>query len=75
MHMGNSANVSIIATRPIGIGEEITSDYTAGHGGLNVSKIEDRQERIDLLKKHLEFTCSCVLCKEIDDSWIDYELD
>ena len=57
-------------TKPIAIGDEITFDYTAG--GLKVSQISDRYERMELLRKNLDFTCACDMCK-IDDSWIDVD--
>ena len=41
--------------------------------GLNVAKLGDRMERMRLLKENLDFTCTCCLCKEIDDSWIDVD--
>ena len=59
-----------MALRPIAIGDEITFDYTAG--GLAVSKITDRYERMNLLQKNLDFQCACDLCK-IDDLWNDVD--
>ena len=70
-YLENSAKVSVIATRDIYIGDEITFDYTAG--GLNISKIGDRQERKSKLLQSLNFDCSCCLCKDVDDSWIDVD--
>ena len=70
-YLENSAKVSVIATRDIYIGDEITFDYTAG--GLNISKIGDRAERKSKLSETLNFDCSCCLCKDVDDSWIDVD--